>query len=96
MEVNILLKTMSNAAGSPGPDETCGGATRAQSQPSLPPGLRECGDGGLRQELRAGTVERRGRQQGGGVCEIDDCQNGLTRSKPGRRVRAPSLLWNKR
>lgn len=46
MEVNILLKTMSNAAGSPGPDETCGGAMRAQSQPSLPLDFVSVGMGG--------------------------------------------------
>ena len=95
MEINILLKTMSNVAGSPGLDEACDGATWAQPQSSLHPGLREGGNRGLRQEPRAGTMEGKGRQLGGGVCETGHCQNGLTRSKSDQRARAASLLWNK-
>lgn len=51
MKINILLKTMSNIAGSPGADETCGGAMWAQSQPSLPPDFVSVGRG-----AQAGTV----------------------------------------
>ena len=55
MEINILLKSMSNVAGSPGPDEACDGATWAQPQSSLHPGLHEGGNRGLRQEPAGGN-----------------------------------------
>ena len=67
--------------------------------PSLSPpstlDFMRVGTGGSGRNRRAGTMEGRGRQRGGGVCETVDCQNRLTRSKSDQRARAASLLWNK-
>lgn len=65
------------------------------SQPPSPR-LRECGMGGSGRNCGGGTVEGRGRQQGGGVCEIDDCQNGLTRQAWSKGEGTLPKLWNKR